>query len=133
MARKKTATGFSMDDIVDTIITDTINDNVDDNNISNDNDKVNDNDNNDKDSKKPVKEKEVATKNNGILDSLMQNTEPEKEKVQLYFDKEVNNHLDYFGKKVGKVNGGKSKFTNEIVKQFLIDNALWNDKIANKK
>ena len=121
MARKKTATGFSMDDIVDTIITDNINDN------DNNNDKENIN------TEKKVKEKDIATKNTGILDSLIQNSEPEKEKVQLYFDKEVNNHLDHFGKKVGKVNGGKSKFTNEIVKQFLIDNNLWNDKIANKK
>lgn len=131
MARKKTATGFSMDDIVDTVITDTINDNdnINDKDVSNDND----NDKNNVSAKKNEKEKDTPSKNTDILGTLMQNAEPEKEKVQLYFDKEVNNHLDHFGKKVGKVNGGKSKFTNEIVKQFLIDNDLWNDKIASKK
>lgn len=129
MARKKTATGFSMDDIVDTVITDTINDNdnINGKDVSNDNDK------NNVSAKKSDKEKDTTSKNTDILGTLMQNAEPEKEKVQLYFDKEVNNHLDHFGKKVGKVNGGKSKFTNEIVKQFLIDNDLWNDKIASKK
>lgn len=117
MARKKAATGFSMDNIVDTIIQENIDDNVD---VKvNDNDVINDNAN--------------TNDNTDIVSKLKENDEPEKQRVQLYLDKDVNNLLDYYGKKVGKANGGKSKFTTEILKRFLMENQLWIEKVAKRK
>lgn len=113
MARKNKTDGFSMDNIVDTLIQENIDDNVDV--------KVNVNDNVD------VNDKE------DIVSKLKESDEPEKQRVQLYLDKDVNNLLDYYGKKVGKANGGKSKFTTEVLKRFLMENQLWIDKVANRK
>lgn len=105
MARKKKTDGFSMDNIVDTMIQDNINDNIGVN--------VNDNVN--------------------ILSELKQKAEPEKVRVQLYLDQDVNNLLDHYGKKLGKANGGKSKFTTEVLRRFLEENQLWIDEIADSE
>lgn len=115
MARKNKTDGFSMDNIVDTIIQENIDDNVD----VKVNDVINDDTN--------------TIDNTDIVSELKENDEPEKQRVQLYLDKDVNNLLDYYGKKVGKANGGKSKFTTEILKRFLMENQLWIEKIAQKK
>lgn len=116
MARKSKIEGFSMDNIVDTMIKDNIND------------KVNDK----KDDKVVIKKDDKVNDNKNILEKLKQE-EPEKVKLQLYFDKDVNNLLEYYGKKVGKAAGGRSAFANEIMKRFLQENNLWIDKVANKK
>lgn len=108
MARKSKIEGFSMDNIVDTMIKENIDDKV----VINKNDKID--------------------YNKSILEKLKQE-EPEKIKLQLYFDKDVNNLLEYYGKKVGKAAGGRSAFANEIMKRFLQENNLWIDKVANKK
>jgi len=71
--------------------------------------------------------------NVNVIKDLKEKTEPEKQRIQLYVDKDVNNLLDYYGKKLGKSNGGKSKFTTEILRRFLEENKLWIEKVANKK
>ncbi len=113
MARKKKTDGFSMDNIVDTMIQDNINDNV------------------------PVKVNDNINDNIGvnvnILSELKQKAEPEKVRVQLYLDQDVNNLLDHYGKKLGKANGGKSKFTTEVLRRFLEENQLWIDEIADSE
>lgn len=115
MARKKKTDGFSMDNIVDTMIRDNINDNVPV--------KVNDN----------INDNIGVNDNVDILSELKQQAEPEKVRVQLYLDQDVNNLLDYYGKKLGKANGGKSKFTTEILRRFLEENQLWIDEIADSE
>lgn len=108
MARSKKVEGFSMDNIVNTMIKENINDKV------------------------VIKKDDKVDDNKSILEKLKQE-EPEKVKLQLYFDKDVNNLLEYYGKKVGKAAGGRSAFANEIMKRFLQENNLWIDKVANKK
>ncbi|MGY3767077.1 hypothetical protein ACWOAH_11170 [Vagococcus vulneris] len=125
MARGNKTDGFSVDNIVDTLIQENINDNVDVKDDVKDDVKENVADN---DTSEKSKEAETD-----IVTELKENVEPEKQRVQLYIDKDVNNLLDYYGKKIGKANGGKSKFTTEILKRFLIENKLWIEKIANKK
>ena len=102
-----------MDNIVDTMIQDNINDNV------------------------PVKVNDNINDNIGvnvnILSELKQKAEPEKVRVQLYLDQDVNNLLDHYGKKLGKANGGKSKFTTEVLRRFLEENQLWIDEIADSE
>lgn len=109
-----------MDNIVNTMIKENINDKVNDKKdnkvVINKDDKVDD----------------KKDDNKSILEKLKQE-EPEKVKLQLYFDKDVNNLLEYYGKKVGKAAGGRSAFANEIMKRFLQENNLWIDKVANKK
>lgn len=111
MARENKTDGFSMDNIVDIMIKENIDDNVDV--------KVDIDDN--------------VNTNQDIVSDLKEKDEPEKKRVQLYLDKDVNNLLDHYGKKVGKANGGKSKFTNEILRRFLLENNLWIEKVANRK
>ena len=104
-----------MDNIVDTMIQDNANRNVDV--------KVNDN----------INDNIGVNDNVNILSELKQQAEPEKVRVQLYLDQDVNNLLDYYGKKLGKANGGKSKFTTEVLRRFLEENQLWIDEIADSE
>lgn len=118
MARTKKIDGFSFEDIVNTNINNDISDNVKVN--------VNDNGNVNNDVDANLKDK----------GNFLENLKPEKEKkikTLLYIDSDIANHLDYYGEKLGKKNGGKSKFCNELFKKFLEDNSLWSEKIASKK
>lgn len=105
--RKNKMDGFSFEDIVNTEFSNS----TDDINVNNDiniNNDVN------------------------IIDKLKTNND-EKIKTLVYLDADVANHLDHYGELLGKKNGGKSKFNNESLKAFMIENNLWDEKIANKK
>lgn len=107
MARKNKSDGFSFEDIVST-------------DFSNKNSDVHNDIKTDIDT------------NVNIIEKL-KNNEEAKVKTLLYIDGDIANHLDYYGELIGKKNGGKSKFCNESLKLFLIENNLWDEKIASKR
>ncbi len=113
MARENKGNGFSMDGIVETIIhTEKAEQNIKQSNVET-----------------PTTTKK---KNSSILDAIS-DTEEKKVPNMLYLQPDVTNVLDYYGEKVGKPNGGKSKFVNEIITAYLKENNLWLEKVATKK
>lgn len=74
----------------------------------------------------------VKQTNKTILDEINESQE-KKIPSMLYIDSDISNLLDYYGEKVGKKNGGKSKFVNEIIKAYLKDNDLWIESVSKKK
>ncbi|MHC5250402.1 hypothetical protein [Enterococcus sp. LJL90] len=131
MARKNKTDGFSFEDIVNTEFKknnitsgNDIDNNIEDNNDNNID--INSDVNND------INPNVNSDSNIDILEKLKRKDET-KIKTLLYLDSDVANHLDHYGDMLGKKNGGKSKFSNESIKNFLIQNSLWDKKIANKK
>ncbi|WP_167630589.1 hypothetical protein [Listeria valentina] len=77
------------------------------------------------------KEKIASTKspNDNVLQKLKNNEKEKKVTTLVYLDPDVSKHCDKYGRDLGRKNGGKSAFINQLLKDALKSQGLWKNNI----
>ncbi|MBC1353855.1 hypothetical protein HB837_15715 [Listeria innocua] len=67
--------------------------------------------------------------NTNVLQKLKSSEKEKKISTLIYLDPDVSKHCDKYGRDLGKKNGGKSAFINQLLKDALKSQGLWKNNI----